>query len=114
MFGDKLKERRLKLNMTQNQVSLMTGIKKLTVCNYENNITFPKQETIYKLMEVLECDANYLFECEETSDTKLSFDEKNIIKKYRALDKHGRDMIETVLEIEYERFDETGLNTDGV
>ena len=64
MVGDRIKQRRSQLGLTQNQVSEITGIKSNTISNYENNISAPSEENIYKLMEALKCDANYLFEWE--------------------------------------------------
>ena len=103
MIGDMIKEKRLEMGFTQAQLSKLTGIKSTTISNYENNISSPSEENIYKLMDVLECDANYLFEWEEVKDVKLSAVERKHIKKYRTLDEHGKDIIDTILEKEYER-----------
>lgn len=103
MIGDKIRERRLEIGLTQAQLSKLTNIKSTTISNYENNISSPSDENIYKLMEVLKCDANYLFEWEEIKDISLSFSEKSHIKKYRILDKYGKKAIDDLLETEYER-----------
>lgn len=103
MIGNKIKEKRLELELTQAQLAEMTGIKKNTISNYENNISSPSDENIYKLMEVLKCDANYLFEWEEVEDVKLSLHEKKHIKKYRVLDNFGKQAIDGLLETEYTR-----------
>ena len=71
MIGDKIRERRLELGMTQSQVAKLTNIKKHTISNYENNVSAPNENNIFKLMEVLKCDANYLFEWEKVTDLEL-------------------------------------------
>lgn len=103
MIGDMIKEKRLEMGFTQAQLSKLTGIKSTTISNYENNISSPSEENIYKLMEVLKCDANYLFEWEEVKDVKLTVIERNHIKKYRALDEHGKKMVDFTLNEEYDR-----------
>lgn len=103
MIGDKIKERRMELGLTQAQLSKATGIKNTTISNYENNISSPSDENIYKFMKVLKCDANYLFEWQETKDIQISYDERLQIKKYRTLDEHGKKMVDFTLNEEYTR-----------
>ena len=106
MIGDKIRERRLELGMTQSQVAELTNIKKNTISNYENNVSAPNENNIFKLMEVLKCDANYLFEWEKVTDLELSIKEKNHIKKYRTLDEYGKKAVDDLLDNEYERCQE--------
>lgn len=103
MIGDKIRERRLELNLTQAQLAMLTDIKKNTISNYENNISSPNEENILKLMKALKCDANYIFEWSENEDINLSLSEKKNIKKYRTLDEHGKKAVDKILDIEYER-----------
>ena len=106
MIGDKIRERRLELGMTQSQVAELTNIKKNTISNYENNVSAPNENNIFKIMEVLKCDANYLFEWEKVTDLELSIKEKNHIKKYRTLDEYGKKAVDDLLDNEYERCQE--------
>ena len=106
MIGDKIRERRLELGMTQSQVAELTNIKKNTISNYENHVSAPNEKNIFKLMEVLKCDANYLFEWEKVTDLELSIKEKNHIKKYRTLDEYGKKAVDDLLDNEYERCQE--------
>lgn len=103
MIGDKIRERRLELDMTQSQVAELTGIKKNTISNYENNVSSPSEENIFKIMEALKCDANYLFEWEKVEDFTLSLEEKKSIKKYRTLDNYGQEAVDKILDVEYRR-----------
>lgn len=104
MIGSRIRQRRLELNLTQVQLAMLTGIKKNTISNYENNISSPNEENILKLMKALKCDANYIFEWTENEDISLSLSEKNHIKKYRTLDEHGKKAVDNILDIEYERY----------
>lgn len=103
MIGSRIKERRLELNLTQVQLAMLTGIKKNTISNYENNISSPNEENILKLMKALKCDANYIFEWTENEDISLSLSEKKNIQKYRTLDEHGKKVVDNILDLEYER-----------
>lgn len=106
MIGDKIRERRLELGMTQLQIAEITGIKKNTISNYENNVSAPNENNIFKLMEVLKCDANYLFEWDKVENIKLTINEKIIIKKYHTLDEYGKKAVDDLLDNEYERCQE--------
>ena len=103
MIGDKIKERRIQLGLKQSEISKATGIKITTLSNYENNVSTPNEQNLYKLMDALKCDANYLFEWEEQENINISFSEKQKIIKYRKLDDHGKQMVDTVLELEHNR-----------
>lgn len=103
MIGDKIKERRLELGLTQLQLSELTGIKKNTISNYENNVSSPSEENIFKIMEALKCDANYLFEWFEKEELILSLNEKTFVNKYRNLDDYGKEAVENILDVEYRR-----------
>ena len=103
MIGDRLKKRRLELKITQAQLSKLTKIKITTISNYENNISTPNEDNIYKLMEALQCDANYLFGQFLSGEFTLSYAEKQSITKYRSLDEHGKKVVDFILDEEYDR-----------
>ena len=55
----------------------------------------------------MHCDANYLFQDEmkelKYKDKATPEEFENIIKKYRDLDSHGREMVDFTLQKEWER-----------
>lgn len=103
-IGQRIKERREELNLTQEELAKLLGVSKGAVGNYETEISFPKIENMTKLFEILKTDANFLFQddipLQDDSFTEL---EKSHIKKYRILDEHGKKLVSLVLEAEYER-----------
>lgn len=103
MIGDKIKERRNELNLKQSELSFMTGIKTTTISNYENNVSTPNEQNLYKLMDALKCDANFLFEWEETEQLQPTYAERQQIKKYRSLDEYGKKAVDGLLNTEYDR-----------
>lgn len=72
VIGKKIKEKREELGLIQSQVAEMTGIKKNTISNYENNVSEPSIENIVKLMGALKCDANYLFGFSDDKENSIS------------------------------------------
>lgn len=104
-FYDRLKESRIKSGLTQEQLAEKLGIAKSTLSGYESGNREPTVATIAKVMDILNIDANYLYQDETNSLTELvvSLDEKALLRKYRILDDHGREMVDFTLEKEYER-----------
>lgn len=104
-IGSRIKEARYQQGLTQEELAKAIGVTKGAIANYENEVSTPKIELLYKLFAALHCDANYLYQDEmETLSNKFtcSHAEEKHIKKYRALDEHGKKMVDTVLDMEYE------------
>lgn len=105
-IGSRIKEARMALNYTQSELAEALEITTGAVANYENEVSIPKPEILYKLMNVLKCDANYLYQDmynSKNNDFIISSNEQSLIKKYRSLDGYGRKAINNLLEVEYER-----------
>ena len=60
---------------------------------------------LYRAFDVLQCDANYLFQDElrRLPSDGVSPAEFDMIKKYRALDGHGKELIDTIINMEHGR-----------
>lgn len=110
-FNSRIKERREQLNMSRTELAEKIGVTTSAISNYENAISSPKVELLYRLFDALKCDANYLYQDEmnilvyKNSSTPEEFEK--IIKPYRALDPHGQDLVLTVLNKEYQRSTDT-------
>ena len=103
-IGTRIKMRREELGMTQPELACLIGVSKGSIGNYESGISRHNEDILIKLFSALNCDANYLyFDDINKSEDILDSGEKNIIKKYRVLDEHGKDMVDTVLDKEYSR-----------
>lgn len=113
-FNDRLKEARLFRKMTQEQIANQIGVAKSTFTGYEKGNSEPNMLTITKIMEVLKIDANFLFQDEmhelKNSNQTTPEEFENIVKKYRALDRHGKEMVDFTLEKEWERSTESTDN----
>lgn len=105
-IGYRIKEARENLGLTQIELGNIVGVTGSAITNYEKETSHPKEQIIYKLMEALNVDANYLFQDavklpEKKNDVTLS--EYNMIKRYRDLDQHGQDTVSYILNQETER-----------
>ncbi len=104
-FGTRMRERRESLGLKQSELGELLGITGSAIGNYEKGVSSPKADILYRVFDVLKCDANYLFqdEMQELRDDSFSITEVETIKKYRTLDEHGIEVVNAVLEIEYLR-----------
>lgn len=104
--GSRIRELRESKNISRSDFANSIGVTVGAVSNYENEVSSPKEPILFKIMEVLRCDANYLFQDAvqmPAMRNSVSIEEFNIIKKYRALDKHGKEMVDFTLKKEWER-----------
>ena len=103
--GSRIRELREDKELSRAELADKIGVTIGAISNYENEVSSPKEPILFKIMEVLECDANYLFQDSiniPTMKDSFSVLEHNLIKKYRELDAHGKDMVATVLQKEYD------------
>lgn len=108
-FADRLKEARLKIGYTQEQIAEKIGVAKSTYTGYEKGTREPNVNTIGRLMEELNVDANFLWQDETTFPFELTYDEmEHLVKKYRNLDDHGKELVNFTLDKETERIEKYG------
>lgn len=68
IIGQAIKNRRIKKNKTQLQVSEDTGISRSYLSDVENGRYMPSVETLIKLASYLELNLNFLLEMTEIQD----------------------------------------------
>lgn len=109
-IGSRIKQRREELGYTQPQLAKLVGVSKGSIGNYESNVSSPNENILFKLFDVLQCDANFLYQDDIKIETTNFFteEEKQHIKKYRLLDQHGQKAVNSVLDIELDRCSKTG------
>lgn len=107
-IGSRIKEAREKAGYSQVKLSEIIGISKGAIGNYESDKSSPKDVILFKIMETLHVDANYLFQDEmakqDPDADKLTDQESAHIKKYRLLTQAGKKTVDsmTVMLVEYE------------
>ena len=103
-IGSRIKELRESANLTQEQLAKKVGVTKSAIGNYEQNISIPKECVLYKLIEVLQCDANYIFQDGmqlKNEEFSITPNEKDHIQKYRSLSEDGKEIVDMILDREY-------------
>ncbi len=99
-FGEKIREARKNNKLTQKQLAEKIGAAHNSISDWEKDKNKPDPDTIELLCGVLDITPNYLL---SSSSNDFSPSEKLIIKKYRSLDPHSKDLVDTVLDKAYER-----------
>ena len=105
-IGSRIKELRERNGLSRNELATMLGVTVGAISNYENDVSSPKEPILFKIIESLDCDANYLFQDSvkiKTQQNDVTLAEYDHIKKYRDLDGHGKEMVDFTLTKEWER-----------
>lgn len=106
LLVNRLRTARTDKNLKQQDVADILGIKPNTLSNWEKGRTEPDIDTFVKLCDIYEIDcASLLADVYAFKRIKsdISLAEYEHIKKYRALDEHGKEMVDFTLLKEYER-----------
>lgn len=104
-LNDRIKEARKRKGITQGQLGTLIGVAKTTIAGYEKNRE-PTAAKVGEIADALEVDVNFLFQDEVKAmlNNQATPEEmETLVKKYRELDAHGKDMVDTVLGKEYSR-----------
>ena len=81
-FGEKVKEARLAMNLSQTELAQLTGISERSLYTYEQLGTLPRKSNIRKLAEALHISVSYLLDDEET-DKQSRIDEDMFLAEAR-------------------------------
>ena len=90
-IGQRLREARLAQNMTQEDLASAAGVTKGAIGNYETEVSSPKETILIKLMEILQVDANFLYQDYMQNSSQLSDDELFLLNLYRGADQRAKD-----------------------
>ena len=106
-FGDRLASLRKEKGLTREALADTLKISKYTIRNYELSISEPGSVFLKQVSEFFDVSIDYLMgmteEREKIKPYNLKASEYAHIEKYRDLDDHGKDMVDTVLTKEYSR-----------
>ena len=65
-FGERIREERERLRLTQTELAKQLGVSRNTIVNYERGVGHPKERRIYsKLAEIFEVDVKYFLTDDE-------------------------------------------------
>lgn len=100
-FGSRLKQKRKEKGLKQSELGKLLGVTGSAIGNYENDFSSPKADILYKVFDVLHCDANFLFQDEmknspdpaQTESEELTNAEKHLIDNLRGLNNDGQEKL---------------------
>lgn len=106
-LGERLIQLRKERNYTRESFAEILGISKYTLRNYELGITEPGHPFLIKVADLFNTTIDYILglteERERLINLSLKSSEFEHIKKYRTLDPHGAEIVNFVLDKEYDR-----------
>lgn len=102
-FPEKLKSARLGCGMTQQHVAKLLGVDTTTYCGYETGRRQPDIPKLRKLSHLLGVSGDELLEIHLEEGSGLLPEEIWNVKRYRMLDVHGKELVDLVLDKEYDR-----------
>ena len=94
---------REKANLSQKELATRLGVTPSRVSNWEQGANSPTIEILFEVCKILGVSINDIYGIYPEASIELTFVEIDHIKKYRDLDDHGKDIIDTILEKEYAR-----------
>ena len=111
-MNDKLRtfmqEARKAAKMKQKDVAEILGLRGSTISNWENGVSDPDIDEFVSLCEIYGINfsaalvAAYGDPTKNESPIELSWDEHELIKKYRALDERGKRAVNKLIDVEHD------------
>lgn len=121
-IGRRIKEAREALHLTQKELGDLVGVTGSSITNYENETSHPKEPIMYKLINELGIDANFLFQDSvNTKKSPPSEDEddikKQLIENYDSMNDAGQHELLKMSRLlsnstEYKKCDQFSLDKD--
>ena len=97
-FGEKVKEARLAMNLSQTELSQLTGISERSLYTYEQLGTLPRKSNIKKLAEALHISVSYLLDDEETGSQSYIGEDMFLAEARKQFGAKGAKEAQEVLE----------------
>ena len=105
-LGYRIRTAREKAGIYQGKLAEMLDLTSgRIISNWENNVARPDADNIAKLCRALNVSAAYLigYYGSLAESENMGEDEHELIRNYRALDDHGRDLVDTIIAKELDR-----------
>lgn len=93
-IGSRIKQRREELGITQTELAALIGVTKGAIGNYETDANSPKASIMYKIFDVLKCDANFLYQDETNyQETNVPKGERLLVSYFNHLNAEGQNKL---------------------
>ena len=91
------------IGMSQKELANRLGVVPSRISNWETGANCPTIDILFQVCEILGVSINDIYGVYPDSKFVLRYDEQEILKKYRELDAHGKEMVDFTLHKEWER-----------
>lgn len=107
-IAKKMKDLRLQQGMTAKEVGRLLGKSEKTICAWETGRGQPDLDLFFTLCRLYQVkDVQAAFDDHMGPQPSPTIQEARFLLRYRRLDDYGRDLLETVLDKECQRCEET-------
>ena len=107
MNGDRLAEIRKRQNMNKKEFAAHIGMKYTTYNGYETGEREPGSDFLILISRLFNVSIDWLLGIQDAPEIRnthdISVSEYEITRKYRALDEHGKKIVDMVLDEEHSR-----------
>lgn len=100
--------------ISQKELAGKLGVVPSRISNWETGANCPTIDILFEVCEILDVSINDIYGVYPDSKFVLKYGEQDLLKKYRDLDSHGKEMVDFTLEKEYERSVAEKKRTDNV
>lgn len=90
-------------NISQKELAKRLGVVPSRISNWETGANCPTIDILFEVCEILNVSINDIYGVYPDSKFVLKYGEQDLLKKYRGLDEHGKEMVDFTLRKEYER-----------
>lgn len=111
-LGDKIKQIRESKGFSQKEFAKLIGVSNSRLSNWELGINRPDVDNLSSICKALDISADSLLEFTPSIPESMDMIEIGLIKKYRALDEHGKQVVDAVLDLEHSRMISESTNGD--
>lgn len=103
-LGTRIKEAREQKSLLQSDLAKLIGVKSSgVISNWEKDLSKPDANKIVKLCQALDVSASYLLDYFGDDDFEIMPHEIELIKNYRSLDNHGKEIVTLIVHKELQR-----------
>ena len=100
-LGEKIRTRRIELNMTMDDLGRAVGVQRSAINKYEKGmLTNPTRSMIQSLAKALDVSPFYLLDDDQDNPMDLTETERSIIISYRQAKEGIQDAVRKILDIE--------------
>ena len=100
--------------LTQKQLAEALGVKHNTISSWESGLNSIDVSILFKICEVLNISISEVYGVKGPKSNKenVTFEEMILIRKYRRLDKSGKDTVDAVLDLQHNRVSDTEFSEE--